>query len=78
VSVTPGPFDEVKPGDKLTRCLAGKIFISVMVDKVENGIINIDGGWTFDQATGMEIDEDLGFGPKFGITGSYLLDDRNE
>lgn len=28
--------------------------------------------WTFDIATGAEIDEDLKWGPKYGITGSII------
>jgi hypothetical protein len=33
----------------------------------------ICGSWTFDRYTGAEIDEDLGWGPSFGRTGSYLV-----
>jgi hypothetical protein len=30
------------------------------------------GGWTFDARTGAEEDADLGWGVKFGATGSYI------
>jgi hypothetical protein len=78
--ITPGAFADVKPGDTLTRCMSGEIFIPVKVTDVEEGIIYVGkpDGWRFDQVTGMEIDEELGYGPQFGITGSYLLDDRKE
>ena len=78
--ITPGAFTDVKPGDALTRCLAGEVFVPVEVTRVEAGIIYVggEGGCRFDQVTGMEIDEELGWGPQFGITGSYLLDDRKE
>ena len=29
-------------------------------------------GWTFDLRTGAEVDEDLEWGPRWGITGSYI------
>ena len=29
-------------------------------------------GWTFCRKTGAEIDEELGWGPEFGVTGSFL------
>jgi len=28
--------------------------------------------WTFDRETGVEEDEELGWGRKFGVTGTYL------
>jgi len=31
-------------------------------------------GWCFDRATGAEIDEELGWGPQFGVTGSKIID----
>jgi hypothetical protein len=29
-------------------------------------------GWRFDRLTGIEVDEDLGWGPQFGVSGSFL------
>jgi hypothetical protein len=32
-------------------------------------------GWTFDRRTGTEIDVDLHWGPSYGVTGSYLVEE---
>lgn len=29
--------------------------------------------WTFDKATGMEVDEGLRWGPQYGVTGTYIV-----
>ena len=71
-----GAFDDLKPGDKVIRMLAGTIPVECTIEKVEDGIIYMHGGWTFDQATGIEEDEDLGWGVKFGHTGSFLVRDE--
>lgn len=65
----------IKPEDIVTRMLAGTIPIELKVEKVENGIIHLYGGWTFNQQTGMEIDEDLGWD---GLTysGSFLVNPK--
>lgn len=69
-------LSEVKVGDTIYRYLAGVIEIPLKVQKVENGII--DCGWTFDQHTGAEVDEDLGWGPPPKMTGSYILTEPKE
>ena len=71
----------VQPGEEIVRMLAELPMLMVVTD-VKDGIITCAakekdgrlfyGGWTFDQATGAEIDEDLHWGPKYGITGSFL------
>jgi len=30
-------------------------------------------GWKFDRDSGVEVDEEIGWGPAFGIVGSYLV-----
>jgi hypothetical protein len=55
--------------------LAGEIPMSLLVTDVDELLIHCGGpqGWKFDRETGMEVDEDIGWGPHFGITGSYLV-----
>jgi hypothetical protein len=67
-------FEHLKPGDTVTRMLGGVV---PMVMVVERNVIHCGGGWTFDAATGAEIDEELGWGPAPGITGSYLIGGKN-
>jgi hypothetical protein len=64
-------FEHVKPGDVVTRMLAGTIPMKLKVQSVTDTLI--DCGWTFDRKTGAEVDEDLGWGPPPKMTGSYLV-----
>lgn len=74
-------LDNVKVGDMLVRVLgANGVPMPVIVGEIKDGRVKVgsgDGvipwqmGWTFDQKTGAEIDEDLGWGPDT-ITGSYI------
>lgn len=63
----------VKLGDEVTRWLGGRngVRLRLRVTEIENGVITCD-LWTFDQATGAEIDEDLGWGPPPLTTGSFI------
>ena len=61
----------VLPGDTVTRMLAGITPMSLLVDSVDETLIHC-GPYTFDRATGAEVDEELGWGPQFGTTGSFL------
>lgn len=77
-------FFDVKAGDTVTRMLAGVIPLEYLVTKVDDELIyvctldgNVD-GWTFDRATGVEEDHELGWGVKFGISGSYLVKPNKE
>lgn len=74
-------FDKLKVGDNPTRIMAGlkmKMVVRTVTDKTlvcdaiteKGGVFR--GGWTFDRETGMEIDDDLDWGPKYGRSGSYL------
>jgi hypothetical protein len=74
-------FSSVKPGDVVIRMLGGEIAMPLNVGKVENGVIytgspdgsiNVEEGWKFDQESGAEIDELLGWGPPPKKTGSFL------
>jgi hypothetical protein len=61
----------VKTGDTVMRILAGSIEMPLKVTAVTETIIEC-GDWTFDRATGAEIDDVLEWGPAYGKTGSYL------
>lgn len=69
-------FEYVKPGDVVTRMLAGVVPMKLKVAAVTDKII--DCGWTFDRITGAEIDEDLDWGPPPKHTGSYLVYEGSE
>ena len=63
---------DVEVGEEVVRYLAGKIAMRLKVTEVTEDLITCAGGWTFDPATGVEIDEDLGWGPRYGVTGSFI------
>lgn len=75
-------FEHVKVGDIVTRMLSGVVPMKMEVVDVSDDLITcaVQGqewsyqpgqGWTFDRATGAEIDEELGWG--INGTGSYLV-----
>jgi len=61
----------IKVGDTVTRLLAGTIPMELKVTEVTDDRI-VCGGWEFDKATGVEIDEELGWGPPPKMTGSFI------
>lgn len=77
---------DLKVGDKVTRMLGGKLAMPMHITKVTedrifavaDGAVNLmkdddfDEHWQFDRDTGIEEDEDLGWGTKYGVTGSFL------
>jgi hypothetical protein len=74
-----GVFDhrQIDVGDALVQ-VAGTLEVAVVVTNVDNRFIYVGrtGGVThamFDLATGVEVDEELGFGPQFGLVASYLV-----
>jgi hypothetical protein len=72
-------FRGVKVGDSVTRLLAGSIPMVLVVTGVDDRFIHCgEGGWKFDRESGLEVDEELGWGPQFGLTGSFLVDDGEE
>ncbi len=62
---------DLQVGDSVTRWLAGTIPMPLKVTAVSDTVIECH-DWTFDRATGAEIDEDLGWGPPPRMTGSYI------
>lgn len=78
----------MKINDVVTRILGGTIAMKMVITKIDEDLItcraaeaaDMDIEWTFDPRTGVEIDEDLGWGPQTGITGSYLeeINKRNK
>jgi hypothetical protein len=72
VTVEVDALKDVKVGDTVKRSLAGVATMNLEVTVVGPEIIAC-GDWIFDRRTGMEIDEELGWGPAHGITGSYIV-----
>lgn len=76
-------FRHVKVGDRVTRMLAGAVPMELDVVAVDETLIHcgwsgggID-GWTFDRLSGIEVDDELGWGPRYGRTGSYLVEEQD-
>jgi hypothetical protein len=76
---------DVKVGDKLIRKLGGKVGMTMLVKSVNDKTFacnaldpklgevgGADGEWEFDRRTGVEEDHELGWGVKFGATGSFI------
>ena len=61
----------LKVGDKVTRVFMGGLTMPLTVTDISCGIVRCS-PWDFDLATGVEIDEDLQWGPQWGRSGSYL------
>jgi len=66
-------FESLIPGDTVVRMLGGQIPMDMTVEKIEDDLIYMVGGWTFDPATGYEVDEELNL-PE-GVIASYLIKD---
>jgi hypothetical protein len=77
---------QLKRGDPVTRLLANTIPMPMRVVRVDKTVVHCTQRdiptefafrrgliWTFDKATGAEIDDDLGWGPAYGVTGSQLV-----
>ena len=74
-------FEHVRPGDVVCRMLAGTIPMLLTVTTVDDELIHCGAegaGWAFDRVSGVEVDEELGWGPSFGISGSYLVHEATE
>lgn len=71
-------FTHIEVGDTVKRMLAGKIPMDLKVTEITEDLIVTGGGWTFDRRTGAEVDEDLQWGPKYGVTGSYLVEGNQD
>lgn len=70
-------FSDVKVGDTVTRLLAEVVPMQLVVTAVDERLIYC-GDYTFDRATGFEVDEELHMGPQSGIIGSRLLRDSSD
>lgn len=75
-------FKDLKVGNRVDRYHGSGFFMEMEVvgfgdnllvcAAVQPGGGLFMGGWTFDMATGAEVDIDLEWGPKWGKTGTYL------
>lgn len=66
---------DLKKGDPVTRMLAGTVPMNLKVTAIDENIITC-GWWTFNRATGGEVDADLGW-DGVNHTGSVLTEFRN-
>jgi hypothetical protein len=75
IDPTPSSYRGLTVGATVTRLLAGSIPMKLIVTAVDERFIHCGGpgGWKFDRETGDEVDEEIGWGPQFGLTGSFLL-----
>lgn len=62
---------DIKIGDVVTRSFCD-MQQQWHVSVVDDELITIGMGWHFCRKTGVEVDEDLQWGPKWGRTGSFL------
>jgi hypothetical protein len=72
----------VKPGDHVLRQFPGEhdfesgFRMELVVTEIDDELIYCGPrgtGWSFDRATGAEVDHDLRWGPMYGITGTFLV-----
>ncbi len=66
-------FKHLKVGDRVIRSFAGRKQ-PWKVTAVSETLVTVGMGWTFDRETGMEEDEMLRWGVKYGRTGSMLVE----
>jgi len=72
-------LSEVQAGDMVTRILGGRPMELRVTDVDEHFIYcgPAGVGWKFDRVTGIEVDEEIGWGvPPEGVVGSYLSKSR--
>jgi hypothetical protein len=81
-SVTGRDMRHVKVGDRVLRKFPGSrdfesgTTIELLVTEVDDELIYCGpkgAGWSFDRATGIEVDHDLHWGPMYGVTGTLLV-----
>ncbi|OAI41263.1 hypothetical protein AYO40_03520 [Planctomycetaceae bacterium SCGC AG-212-D15] len=65
-------LDHIKPGDIVLRAVGESVMMAMKVTGITEDLI-ICGSWKFDRETGMEEDEDLGWGVAHGRTGTKLV-----
>jgi hypothetical protein len=69
-------FRDINAGDTVTRLLGGSIPMLLVVTRVDERFIYCGDegvGYKFDRESGFEVDEEIGWGPQFGLTGSFLV-----
>jgi hypothetical protein len=69
-------FRAVGVGDTVTRLIGGSIPMVLVVTRVDERFIYCGDegvGCKFDRESGFEVDEEIGWGPQFGLTGSFLV-----
>ena len=64
-------LEGLRVGDPVTRWLAGTFPMELAVTAITPDLIRC-GAWEFDRVTGAEVDLELGWGGKSGVTGSYI------
>jgi hypothetical protein len=68
-------LSEVRVGDVVTRIIGG-VPMDLRVTSVDEHFIYCGPpgmGWKFDRVSGIEVDEEIGWGvPPAGVVGSYL------
>ncbi len=81
-SVTGRDMRHVKTGDHVLRKFPSPQdfesgpTMELVVTEVDDDLIYCGPkgtGWSFDRATGAEVDHDLRWGPMYGITGTFLI-----
>jgi hypothetical protein len=85
--------ERMKPGERVTRYLSSaRVPAEAVVVEVTDEVIKVTAPgwyeegkvpeegmcWTYCAKSGAEIDEELGWGPKFGVTGSFIDIRRGE
>ncbi len=65
-------LEDLRPGDRVLRSIADGPATAMTITAIEQGVVSC-GPWRFDAATGAEIDDELGWGPPPGTTGSYIV-----
>ena len=66
---------DIRPGDIIIRQLGGLVDMELVVTSVDDHYIYVgsrDDGYKFDRDTGAEVDEDLEWGPGYGVSGSFI------
>ena len=66
-------FEHVEVGDTVTRMFGFHPMELKVTAVTADLIVCGDHGWTFDRKTGAEVDDEIGWGPKHGVTGSHLI-----
>lgn len=81
-AVTVRDMRHIQVGDHVLRKFPGSHdfesgpVVKLVVTEIDDVLIYCGpkgAGWSFDRATGMEVDNALGWGPTYGMTGTFLV-----